>query len=98
MHTSAGAACGRDDDNAPELRMCRSLRTLKVKEIARHVNLSLLDCKYYSRMQLKRQRGTLNLILQKNHQKRHVAAEESSWARKSEKTAPSGSINSRKIN
>jgi len=65
MHTSAGAACGRDD--APELRMCRSLPTLTVKEIARHVNLSLLGCKYYSGMQLKRQRGTLNLILQKNH-------------------------------
>src|SRR6266436_6128058 len=57
MHTSAGAACGRDDD-APELRMCRSLPTLTVKEIARHVNLSLLGCKYYSGMQLKRQRGT----------------------------------------
>jgi|GraSoiStandDraft_55_1057291.scaffolds.fasta_scaffold89718_1 peptide-methionine (R)-S-oxide reductase len=72
MHTSAGAACGRDDD-APELRMCRSLPTLTVKEIARHVNLSLLGSKYYSGMQLKRQRGTLNLILQKNHQKRHLA-------------------------
>ncbi len=53
--------------------MCRSLPTLTVKEIARHVNLSLLGCKYYSGMQLKRQRGTLNLILQKNHQKRHLA-------------------------
>jgi len=64
MHTSAGAAFGRDDDDLPELRMCRSLLTLKVKEIARHVNLSLLGYKYYSGMQLKRQRATLNLILQ----------------------------------
>jgi len=64
MHTSAGTAYARDDD-VPELRMCRSFPTLKVKEIARHVNLSLLGCKYYSGMQLKRQRGTLNLILQK---------------------------------
>ncbi len=47
--------------------MCRSLRTLKVKEIARHVNLSFLVCKHNSRMQLKLQRRTLNLILQKNH-------------------------------
>jgi hypothetical protein len=41
MHTSAGAACGCDDD-APELGMCGSLRTLKVKEIAWHVNLMFL--------------------------------------------------------
>jgi hypothetical protein len=41
MHTSTGAACGRDDD-APELRVCRSFRTLKVKEIAWHVNLRFL--------------------------------------------------------
>jgi len=66
MHTSAGAAFGRDDD-APELRMCRSLLILKVKEIARHVNLSFW-AENYSGMQLKRQRHTLNLIMQKNHQ------------------------------
>jgi len=72
MHTSAGAAYGHDDD-APELQVCRSLLTLKVKEIARHVNLSFLGCKGCSGMQLKRQRGTLNLILQQNHQKRHLA-------------------------
>jgi hypothetical protein len=65
---------------------------MKVKEIARHVNLSFLGREHNSSMQLKRVRGTLNLILEKIYQKWHLA-EERSWARKSEKTAPNGSSN-----
>src|SRR5882762_4504927 len=40
MHTSGGAACGRDDDggDAPELCMCRSLPRTKIKEYSRPVN------------------------------------------------------------
>jgi hypothetical protein len=38
MHTSAGAACGRDDGGAPELCVCRSSRNIKVMETRLHVN------------------------------------------------------------
>jgi len=38
MHTSAGAACDRDDDGAPELYMCHSLRISKVNESRHPVN------------------------------------------------------------
>jgi len=40
MHTSAGAACGRDDDgaDAPELCACVPLRNSNVKENRPHVN------------------------------------------------------------
>src|SRR6266850_2060720 len=56
MHTSAGAAYGHDDD-APELQVCRSLLTLKVKEIARHVNLSFLGCKGCSGIAVETSKG-----------------------------------------
>jgi hypothetical protein len=42
MHTSGGAACGRDDDGAPELGVSHSLRNTKVKETRSHVNESIL--------------------------------------------------------
>jgi len=40
MHTSAGAACGRDDDggDAPELYVCRSFLVSKIKELVEPVN------------------------------------------------------------
>src|SRR6266850_1203103 len=39
MHTSGGAACGRDDDgDAPELCMCRPLQRTKIKEYSPRVN------------------------------------------------------------
>src|SRR5260370_997752 len=38
MHNSGGAACGRDDDGAPELCVSRSLRISKINEIAPPVN------------------------------------------------------------
>src|SRR6266403_5815589 len=41
MHTSAGAACGRDDDGAPELFVCRSSQTMRVKETRLYVNKSI---------------------------------------------------------
>jgi hypothetical protein len=41
MHTPAGAACGRDDDGAPEVFVCRSLQNMKVKESRLHVNESI---------------------------------------------------------
>jgi hypothetical protein len=42
MHTSGDAACGRDDDGAPELFVCHSLRNTKVKETCPDVNESIL--------------------------------------------------------
>jgi hypothetical protein len=42
MHTSAGAACGRDDDGAPEVSVCHSLQNMKVKETRLDVNESIL--------------------------------------------------------
>jgi len=40
MHTSSGAACGRDDDgdDAPGLCACVPLRNSKIKEIRARVN------------------------------------------------------------
>jgi len=40
MHTSAGAACGRDDDrgDAPELYVCGSFPLSKLKELGEPVN------------------------------------------------------------
>jgi len=40
MHTSAGAAWGRDDDggDAPELYVCGSFQVSKVKELVEPVN------------------------------------------------------------
>ncbi len=39
MHTSAGAACGRDDDDDPrDLCACSPLRNTKIKETRRQVN------------------------------------------------------------
>src|SRR6266403_315684 len=39
MHTSGGAACGRDDDgDAHELGMCRPLQRTKIKEYSPRVN------------------------------------------------------------
>jgi hypothetical protein len=42
MHTSGGAAYGRDDDGAPEVFVCRSLQNTKVKETRLYVNESIL--------------------------------------------------------
>jgi hypothetical protein len=70
MHTSAGAACGRDDDaDAPELSMCRSSRNSKVKESARHVNRRILAglAEPPVKASLMKLRGlALNLILHKD--------------------------------
>jgi hypothetical protein len=43
MHTSAGAACGRDDDedDAPEVFVRRSLQNIKVKQSRLYVNKSI---------------------------------------------------------
>jgi hypothetical protein len=41
MHTSAGAAYGRDDDGAPELFVRHSFRTMKIKETRLYVNDSI---------------------------------------------------------
>jgi len=43
MHTSAGAACGRDDGDVPGLCACHSLRNIKVKETRLHVNELFFD-------------------------------------------------------
>jgi len=45
MHTSESAAYGRDDDGAPQLRVCDSSRNLKLKESWRHVNGRILSSK-----------------------------------------------------
>src|SRR5438270_13471663 len=44
MHTSAGAACGRDDDgdDAPGMCACVPLRDSKIRQIYVHVNRGLL--------------------------------------------------------
>jgi hypothetical protein len=42
MHTSADAACGRDDGGAPELCVRHSLRNTKVMETSPHVNERIL--------------------------------------------------------
>jgi hypothetical protein len=42
MHTSAGAAYGRDDGGAPELRVCHSLQNMKLMETRPHVNEMIL--------------------------------------------------------
>jgi len=38
MHTSGGAACGRDDDGGPGLWVCQSLWRTKIKDYSPRVN------------------------------------------------------------
>jgi len=45
MHPPEGAAYGRDDDGAPQLRVCDSSRNSKLNESWRQVNGRILSSK-----------------------------------------------------